>query len=196
MRSELGKLMWLARIARPDAIYDASAAARNFANFKPGNCNEVISFEENKEENDNDDNPKPIDFEHIPGFKNFMANKSGDVNKVNLLKQQKKADTSKTHFAVANLIFLKKAIRKLKGEGEYQIKFPSVDWAEEDIEIEIHCDAGQILTKTGSRAQIGICAFIRSKITDENKNENFHTGIAISWPSSKSPRVETSSYAG
>ena len=35
MRSELGKLMWLARIARPDAIYDASAAARNFANFKP-----------------------------------------------------------------------------------------------------------------------------------------------------------------
>ena len=44
MRSELGKLMWLARIARPDAIYDASAAAQNFANFKPGNNDEETSF--------------------------------------------------------------------------------------------------------------------------------------------------------
>ena len=35
MRSELGKLMWLARIARPDAIYDASATAQNFAKWKP-----------------------------------------------------------------------------------------------------------------------------------------------------------------
>ena len=40
MRSELVKLMRLARIDRPDAIYDASAAAQNFANFKPGGCNE------------------------------------------------------------------------------------------------------------------------------------------------------------
>ena len=44
----------------------------------------------------------------------------------------------------------------LKGEGKYQIKFPCMDWAEEEIEIEAHCDAGQILTKTGSRAQLGI----------------------------------------
>ena len=79
--------------------------------------------------------------------------------------------------------------------GGYQIKFPSVNWEEEDIEIEIHCDAGQILTKTGSRAQLGICGFIRNKINGE-QNENFHTGIAISRPSSKIPRVSTSSYAG
>ena len=91
---------------------------------------------------------------------------------------------------------MKKSIRKLKGEGKYQIKFPSMDWAEEDIEIAAHCDAGQILTKTGSRDQIGICGFIRSKIKETNKNENFHTGIAISWSSSKSHRVSTSSYAG
>ena len=91
---------------------------------------------------------------------------------------------------------MKKAIRKLKGEGKYQIKFPSMDWAEGDIEIEAHCDAGQILTKTGSRAQLGICGFIRSKIKETNKNENFHTGIAISWPSSEGPRVSTSSYDG
>ena len=31
LRSELGKLMWIARIARPDAIDDASAAAQTFS---------------------------------------------------------------------------------------------------------------------------------------------------------------------
>ena len=31
LRSELGKLMWIARIARPGAIYDASASAQTFA---------------------------------------------------------------------------------------------------------------------------------------------------------------------
>ena len=30
LRSELGKLMWVARIARPGAIYGASAAAQKF----------------------------------------------------------------------------------------------------------------------------------------------------------------------
>ena len=49
-RSELGKLMRFARIAWPDAIYDASAAARNFANFKPGNCDGGVSCEENEGE--------------------------------------------------------------------------------------------------------------------------------------------------
>ena len=105
MRSELGKLMRLARIARPGAIYDASAAARNFANFKPGNCDGDVSFEENEGGNANADKPKPSDSERIPGFKNFAGNKSGSVNKANLPKQRKKADTSETHFAVANLIF-------------------------------------------------------------------------------------------
>ena len=50
MRSELGELMRLARITRPDAIYDASAAAQNFANFKPGNSDGENSFEGNEEE--------------------------------------------------------------------------------------------------------------------------------------------------
>ena len=71
-----------------------------------------------------------------------------------------------------------------------------MEWAEEDIEIEVHCDAGQILTKTGSRAQIGICGFIRAEITEQNKIKPFRGGISISWPSSESPRVATPSYAG
>ena len=90
MRSELGKLMWLARIARPGAIYDASAAAQNFANFKPEIDDEENSFEENEKENAYTDNPKPSDFDHIPGFKNFMEKKSENVNKVNLFKQRRR----------------------------------------------------------------------------------------------------------
>ena len=97
-----------------------------------------------------------------------------------MFKKPKKADASKTHFAVENLPPLRKATRKLKGEGKYQIRFPSMDWAEEDLEIEAHCDAGQILTKAGSRAQIGIFGFTRNKITEQSKNQKFHTGIAIS----------------
>ena len=122
MRSELGKLMWLARIARPGAIYDAPAAARNFANSKPGNCDGEISNEENEEGNANENNPKPSDFAHIPGFRNFIASKSKDANKVNLLKKQKKADTSKTHFTVANLIFFEESNSEIKRGREVSDK--------------------------------------------------------------------------
>ena len=37
-RSELGKLMWIARIARPGVIYDALAAAQTFSD------GEIIDF--------------------------------------------------------------------------------------------------------------------------------------------------------
>ena len=73
MRSELGKLMWLARIARPDAIYDASVAAQNFANWKPDVSKGGISDDEIQEEEETIkvDVPKPNDFEHVQGFKDF-----------------------------------------------------------------------------------------------------------------------------
>ena len=119
-----------------------------------------------RRKNANNDDSKQIDSERIPGFKNFTEKEIGkNANKVNLLKKQKKQGKSKTHFEVGNLPLLKKAIEKLK--GGYQVKFSSVNWAEGDIEIEIHCDAGQILTKTGSRAQLGVCGFIRSKINEK-----------------------------
>ena len=73
MRSEIGKLMRLARIAMPDAIYDAPAAAQNFANFKPEITMGKLLFVEN--ENSDDGAPKPIDFEHMSGFKDFVENK-------------------------------------------------------------------------------------------------------------------------
>ena len=58
LRSELGKLMWVARIARPGAIYDPSAAAQTFAdgNFSIfwndaggfGKCGNEVSRKEKK----------------------------------------------------------------------------------------------------------------------------------------------------
>ena len=103
-RSELGKLMWLTRIARPDAIYDASAASRNFANCKPDvSKEEILDNDIQKEEPINADVPEPSDFGHMPGFKNFLPESLKEASKVNLFKRPKKADTSKTHCAVANL---------------------------------------------------------------------------------------------
>ena len=53
-----------------------------------------------------------------------------------------------------------------------------------------------ILTKTGSRAQIGIGGFLRKQITDQSKNEEFQQGVGVSWVIDKSYRVATSSFAG
>ena len=65
-----------------------------------------------------------------------------------------------------------------------------------EIAIEIRCDAGQILTKTGSRSQIGIRGFLRKQITEQSENEEFQQWVAVSCVSGKSPRVATSSSAG
>ena len=62
----------------------------------------------------------------------------------------------------------------MKGEWAYGINFPSVGWGEKEIAIEIHCDAGQILTRTGSRAQIGIFGFSRKQIAEQTKMANFN----------------------
>ena len=66
----------------------------------------------------------PNDFEHMPGFKDFLLGRSKEANKVNLLKKPRKADSSKSHFTVANLLLLKKAIRKLKGGGDIRSDSP------------------------------------------------------------------------
>ena len=71
-----------------------------------------------------------------------------------------------------------------------------MDWGGVEIAIEIQCDAGHILTKTGRRAQIGICGFSRKQITDDTKNVEFQQGNAVSWAVNKSPMASTSSYDG
>ena len=54
----------------------------------------------------------------------------------------------------------------------------------------------EILTKAGSRSQIGICGFLRKRLTEKTKNVEYQYGIALSCVGNKSPRVATSSYSG
>ena len=79
---------------------------------------------------------------------------------------------------------------------KYQIKFTSVDRSENEIAIAIHCDSGEILTKTGSGAQIGISGCSGKQITEKTKNVERRQGIAVSWVGNESPMVSASSYAG
>ena len=71
-----------------------------------------------------------------------------------------------------------------------------MNWEEGEIAIEIHCDAGQILTKAGNRAQIGICGFMRKRKLNLFEGNEFHQGVAISRVSNKSPRATASKESG
>ena len=72
LRSELWKLMRIARIARPGAIYDASAAAQTCT------VSEMVDISEEKEEfaenEEKEDSPGEgkSDFGHMPGFSEFL----------------------------------------------------------------------------------------------------------------------------
>ena len=104
-RSELGKLMWIARIAQPGAIYDASASAQKFTD---GELTDVVKKGEEFSENgwkEVSEGEKQEDFRRMADFAKFMGERQKDVNKVNLFKKNKEIDTSKTHFTVRNLFF-------------------------------------------------------------------------------------------
>ena len=89
LRSELGKLMWIARIARHDAIYDASAAAQTFSVEKM----EIFIEEEGEEEKEvqkiEEELPLKEEeefFDHMPDFANFKLRRL-EANKANILKK-------------------------------------------------------------------------------------------------------------
>ena len=67
LRSELGRLMWIARIARPGAIYDASAAARTFTTEEIADFQNESASIPNTAEGGNTQNEIKRDFEHMPG---------------------------------------------------------------------------------------------------------------------------------
>ena len=46
------------------------------------------------------------DFGHMRGFTKFLQGNHMDVTKAHLLKKSKEVDPAKSHFTVANLIFL------------------------------------------------------------------------------------------
>ena len=55
---------------------------------------------------------------------------------------------------------------------------------------------GEILTKTASRAQIGIWGFPRHRNSEKTKNVELRRGISVSWVNNKCPVAPTSSCAG
>ena len=57
----------------------------------------------------------------------------------------------------AEFIASTKAIRKLKSDGEITIRFHIVGWGDNEMAIEVRCDAGGILTKGWGKSQIKIC---------------------------------------
>ena len=50
------------------------------------------------------------------------------MNKVNPLKKNKKEASSINHCKVRNLLYLGKAVKKLKSDGEITITSPMLDW--------------------------------------------------------------------
>ena len=113
-RPELGKLIWIARIARPGAIYDASAAAQTFPD---GELKDVFGEGGGILENGGSwsfRRRKKRRFRTQARFPQFVSGKQKDVNKVNLL-ENKKIDTPETHFTVQNLIFPKRRFANLNG---------------------------------------------------------------------------------
>ena len=81
LRSELGKLM---RIARPGAIYDAASAAQTFTDggivdfSKWGRINSEYGAEGNTQK-------EIIEFEHMPGYHDYLKKNQSNANKVNIL---------------------------------------------------------------------------------------------------------------
>ena len=107
-------------------------------------------------------------------FLDFQSEEGKEVNKVQISEAGEKKEN--TDFTAPNLILLKKAIWKLKGEWAFRISFPSMGWEGSEIAMEIHCDAGQILTKNGSKEQLGICGFMRKQITEQTRNDDLQKG--------------------
>ena len=78
-------------------------------------------------------------FCHIPGFLDFQNEEINGANMAKLAANEGGRAKSPTGRTAQNMISFKKAIRKLKGEGVYEISFPSLGWGGS---IEVRCDAG------------------------------------------------------
>ena len=124
LRSALGELMRIGRIARRGVSYDAWASAQTFEMINESIFNPVEfrgGVNSNKATGD-------ITHKRSQCFGEFTTPCSGNVNRLNFLKANKKVGGSKTHFKVKNLIHLQKASEKLKLYGEIAVMFTSVGW--------------------------------------------------------------------
>ena len=179
-RANLGKLMWIARLTRPDVAFEAAACAQK---YKDG---EVL-YQSYSDQSCGVDSTKKItdirreidetydlleetadDTKHMKGF---QAEQKLETNRVNLFKP-KKPLPEETHLKVKNAVYLNKAIRKLHSRRGLTIRFTDVAQGDiSDIRVNVHCDAS-LMNVEAKRSQIGICAMITSKSEEASFPQN------------------------
>ena len=174
-RSQLGKIMWLARITRADITYEAAAVAQAFAESENLEQNyDVTSFEnyELKDEKVKEVSEPSQTFEgnkHIPGFDDFANKnrpKNEEVNKINLHKtvQKNTGDNFKTSLRVKNLIYLNKVIAKIHARRDTAIYFKDVTngRGRSDVRLVVYSDASLYNVNEKQKSQIGYFAVLMS----------------------------------
>ena len=116
MRSELGKLIRIAKIARQDAIYDKSAAE------KPSPSGKMIDLQAAVEEwpgNEDKEDPQKEgknDFWAHARFPKKFTSTTDECEKVGILEKIKKTGPLKTHFT-AGVLFPRKCHPEIKGRN-------------------------------------------------------------------------------
>ena len=225
-RENLGKLMWLCRLTRPDLAFEAAASAQNYSegtvieqNYKLDNCNldefqNIPAAESSHVSNEgvtkNFSQYYVDDCTHMVGYNKNTS----EVNKINIYRE-KKPLPEVTHIKIKNAIFLNKAIKKMKARQQIKIEFSDVlEGNLENLQIQVHCDSGSIMNMSGYKSQTGIMAVLVSKnaikeLPDETyrsqlnnkartkkKNGAFIRACPIMWQSNKTTRVATSTFGG
>ena len=133
-RSSLGKLMWIARLTRPDLAFGSAAAAQKYADevkifqeYMLADCEADTFLEEEFQYANVSTDSKNVAREssqyvsHMPGFGDKIE---GEVTVRKVILGKKKAEVKpQTHIKVKNAVFLNKAIRKLKARSGFKAKF-------------------------------------------------------------------------
>ena len=95
--------MWIARIARPGAIYDASAAAQTFSVGEMG----IFTEEEETEVRQIEEVYFLIEedlYDHMPGFARFKSRKQ-EADKANILKRERRLTPRKPIYGTKFNVF-------------------------------------------------------------------------------------------
>ena len=136
-RSSLGKLMWIARLTRPDLAFESAAAAQKYADeikiyqeYMLEDCEADTFLEEEFQYTKVSDDSNIVAYEsspnvsHMPGFEDKIES---DVTVRKVILGKKKAEVKpQTHIKVKNAVFLNKAIGKLKARSGLKVKFADV----------------------------------------------------------------------
>ena len=178
-RACLGKVMWIARLTRPDVAFEAAACAQKYGEgdgplqeYNESNISDPF-FKDESGDGDERDRTQGDDgdTDHMPGIKCYKM-KTEEIKKINLDKK-KKAMPEISHLEVKNILALNKAVRGIKARRDVKIVFSDITNKDKKkgatgingVRINAHCDAS-LMNVEGSRSQIGVVAMIMS-ITDE-----------------------------